>query len=411
MTAEAALRFLDERRDELIAFAGDLIHAPSPNPPGDERAVVQVVTERLRAFGLRPEVVAKRPERPNLVTSVGETGLTLLFNGHLDTKPPGDIAAWETYPYRPTVENGRMYGLGACDMKGQVAALTYATAALAHAGSLPGRLILALSADEECGSAYGARYLVEEAGLSADAVIVGEASGITEDWELLPVLARGFSGFRVEIHGTQMHSSLSARMQAVNASTAMAHVLLRLARDLEIHYTPHPFCPEGVTINPGVRVSGGVDYGVVPGYAEFSVDVRTLPGMTREGLRRDVDRLLDQLRAEDDSLRVDMEFEEGPLGWAEPSEIAPDSPLVRAAAAACRDIRGRTPALGAFPGGTDGAVFSRAGMPSIPAFGPGRLPLAHRPNEWISTEALPEAAKIYALTAFHYLGDTAPDSP
>ena len=404
---DALLQYLEERREEIVEFAAELIRTPSPNPPGDERQVAQLLKRRLGKYGLKAELLAKKPERPNVLLRLpGETsGDRLIINGHIDTKPPGDLEKWRTDPYSPAMIEGKMYGLGSCDMKGQIAAIVYAAIALATTRvPFKGELILALSADEECGSEYGANYLVEELGLRAEAALVAEPSNIGKDWEYLAILSRGFCGFRVKVHGTQMHSSISNLLPSVNASTKMAHVLWRMERDLRINFPPHPLCPGGVTLNPGVFLSGGVNYGVFPGYAEFAVDVRTLPGMTKEGLRCDVEMFLDILRREDPSLQVEMAFEDGPLGWNEGTEISPQARIVQAALRASRRVLGFRPELRAFPGGTDAGIFQgKGGIPTIPALGPGLLPLAHSPNEHISVEGIVQAAKIYALTAKFYL--------
>ncbi len=406
---EILLQFIERQRDELVEFAGELIRTPSPNPPGDERAIVQLLQEHLATFGLEGEIVAQLPERPNLILRLTRgSGKRLILNGHTDTKPPGNLSEWQSNPYTPTFRDGKLYGLGACDMKGQIAALTYAFIALAETG-LPnrGELLVVLSADEECGSRYGARYLVLERELRADAALVAEPSGIYKDWDQIGLLARGFSGFRIKVHGTQMHSSLSDLLPSINASTKMAHILSRMDRELEITYPPHPLCPQGITVNLGVMVSGGIYFGVYPGYAEFAVDVRTLPGMTKEGLRRDVEAFLGQLRTEDPSLQVEMEFEPGPLGWNEGTEISGDAPVVRASLRAAEHVLGYRPPRRAFPGGTDAGIFqSLGGIPTIPAFGPGLLRLAHNPNEYVDVESIVQAAKIYALTALHYLNDS-----
>ncbi|MGQ9585386.1 MAG: M20 family metallopeptidase [Anaerolineae bacterium] len=406
---EKVLQFLQERRDEIVDLAAELIRAPSPNPPGDERQVVQVIQECLGQYGLSGEVVAKVPHRPNLLLRVpGKAGARrLVMNGHIDTKPTGDLGKWKTDPYAPTVNDGKMYGLGAMDMKGQAAALTYAAIALAAASApFDGELLIALSADEEGGSNYGVGYLVREYGLRADAALIGEPSGIREDWECMAVLARGFCGFRIKVYGTQMHSSVSDILPSVNASTKMGYVLWRMEKDLKIQFPPHPLCPGGITLTPGVFVDGGVYYGVCPGFAEFGVDLRTVPGMAKEGVRLDVEAFLNSLREEDPDLAVEMVFEEGPLGWNQPSEISPQHPLVQAGLRAAERVLGFRPPLRGFPGATDAGTFQHeAGIPAIPAFGPGLLPLAHGPDEYISTEGIVQAAKVYALMALLYLGE------
>lgn len=401
--------FIDRNRESLIRFTEHLIASPSPNPPGDERRVAAAIQEEMEALEFQNvEVVSKDERRPNIIcrTSGEEGSPVLIYNGHIDTKPPGEMDKWETDPFSATIRNERLYGLGACDMKGSVAAMVYAAAAL---NSLPqrlrGDLVLALTADEEAGGEYGARYVVEEYGLRGDCALVGEISGMSKDWEYLHLLSRGFSGFRVKVYGTQIHSSISDLVPSVNAVTKMAHVLCRLERDLKVRFTPHPLCSQGVTVNLGVWVKGGVYYGAYPGYAEFAVDVRTLPGMTQEGLGADVENVLEQLRREDPSLQVELEFEPPPLGWNEGTEISADHPLVGKVLVAAETVLGFRPALHAFPGGSESGAFQgRAGIPTIPAFGPGLLPQAHLPNEYIRVESIIEASKIYALTALYYLG-------
>ena len=126
---DAAERFLLEHRDELLAFAAELVATPSPNPPGDESLVAELVARRLEALGASEvTILAPAEKRHNvLATFAGDgDGPVLLLNGHLDTKPPGDLAAWHTPPFEPTVRDGMLIGSGACDMKAAVAAITYA---------------------------------------------------------------------------------------------------------------------------------------------------------------------------------------------------------------------------------------------------------------------------------------------
>ena len=271
------LAALAAREGACVELARELVATPSPNPPGDERAIAAVVQQAMAALGYRDlTTIACAEERPNGVGVVGTGPRTLILNGHLDTKPPGNEGAWQTGPYDPVIRDGRLYGLGSTDMKGAVAAMIYAGAALAEAADLAGTLRLVLSADEEAGSVFGARFLAETRAVTGDAVLVGEPTGFTSAWEYLAVASRGISCFRVVVRGTQMHSSLSDRLPAVNASVQLARVLIRLSDELEL--------PEGATLNVGVTLRGGIFWGVYPGEAEAGVEVRTVPGMTFEGL-------------------------------------------------------------------------------------------------------------------------------
>jgi acetylornithine deacetylase len=407
------LAFLDARREELIAFLCELVATPSINPPGDERAVASVIVKKLHTMGLGDtQLVARREERPNVLCRLpgGGGSPVLLFNGHIDTKPVGEEArdAWKTDPLEPTIIDGKLYGLGSTDMKGGVAAMIYAAGALrATEAGLEGDLLLAFTADEEAGSEYGARHLVKEGHLKADIALISEPCGLQRDWERLCIASRGALCFRTCVHGTQMHSSISDIVPSINASAKMAYVLWRMQRDLNIQHEPHPYYPRGVTKNIGDTVQGGVFYGVTPGYAEFCSDIRILPGMTPAQVARDVRSFLDQLRKEDPELQVEIVEELGkPETWeTKHPEVLPDEPLVEMLLSASEHVLGKRPPLGGMEGGTDAYyLHGQGGIPTVPAFGPGLLPLAHGPNEYVDVQSVFEASKIYALAALDYLG-------
>lgn len=405
---ERALGFLDQRAGEILDFAKELIRTPSPNPPGDERAVVDVIAARLRALGIEGiEIHAAAPERPNMIVTVDGTtpGATLILSGHTDTKPAGDLAAWSTDPWEPVVAGEQLHGLGSGDMKVAIAAMVFAAAALAPL-EFPGRLTLVLTADEEAGSALGSRWLAEHGLIEGDAAIIGEPGGIEREWEAIHVVSRGVALFRVKVGGTQMHSSLSDRVACTNASVQMARLMQRFDEQLRgrIRFEPHRLCPTGPTVNVGVTVGGGVYFGVYPGSAEFGCDVRTLPGMTEEQLIEDVQDLLDEAMRDDPALRAELEW----ITMMPASEIAPDAPAVDALRSATREVIGRDLPLDAFPGATDAAYLQLvAGVPTVASVGPGLLPRAHSPNEHLDVSGALLAAKVFALASLRFLSASA----
>jgi acetylornithine deacetylase len=404
VTPEALDAFIDERRDELIDFACELVAAPSPSPPGDERAVAALVADRLRALGVEDvEVRSLEPERPNVLARVPGTrgGPTLMLSGHLDTKPPGDLGAWSTPPWEPVVEDGMLRGLGSADMKGPVAAMVYATAALAEDRSR-GALVLALTADEEAGGVFGAKWLAEQGLLEADACVIGEPSGIARDWDAIRLVSRGSAIFTIRVRGTQMHSSLSDRLPSVNASAKLARLMERMDREGNsfLTFDPHPLVLRGPTVNVGLTVSSGLGYGILPGAGEFLSDIRALPGMTKETIEADLLAFLERAKADDPELDAELVFDH----WTPPSEIPADSLIVGVLAGAAEAVLGSPVPVDSFPGGTDAPYFQLvAGIPTVPSFGPGLLTVAHTPNESISVEAIVQAAKIYALAARRFL--------
>lgn len=403
VTPGAIGAFVDERRDDLIGLACELVAARTPSPPGDETAAADVLLERLRALGIADvEVLAARPGRPNVIARIPGRGggPTLVLNGHLDTKPAGDLDEWDSGPWEPTVADGRLAGLGSADMKGAVAAMTYAGLAVAGAGAR-GTLVLAFTADEESGGAFGPKWLAEEGLLQADACVIGEPCGIRSEWEAIRLVSRGSAIFSIEVRGTQMHSSLSDQLDSVSASVEMARLMVRMAEAGNgfLTFEPHPLVVQGPTVNVGLTASAGIGYGILAGHAEFLSDVRALPGMTIEGIEADVRSLLRRAMSERPGLDAELRLEH----WTPPSEIAADHAIVHALQAAAGDILGRAVPLGGFPGGTDAPHFELAGIPTVPSFGPGLLTAAHTPNESIAIESLVEAAKLYALAALEYL--------
>ena len=397
--------YLSERRDEVLEFARELIRTPSPNPPGDERAVADLVTSRLAGLGVTDvERVGAAPERPNLIARIPGSGggPKLMLSGHLDTKPAGDLQAWNTDPWDPVLENGNLIGLGSGDMKAAVAGMVYAMGAIRSVGPVAGDLVAVFTADEEAGSLLGSKWMADNGLLDADAAVIGEPSGIEEEWESLHLVSRGAALFKVRITGTQMHSSISDRIKGINATVQMARLIDRMDRELESYLTfePHPLCPTGPTVNVGVMAEAGVYYGVYPGNAEFACDIRTLPGMEEQQLIDDINRLLADAMAEEPNLRAELVWEL----MVPATEIPADEPVVGVLQDAAGEVLGQAPKLDAFPGATDAPHFQlTAGIPCVAAFGPGLLPRAHSPNEFMSAGSVALGAEIYGLASLRYL--------
>ena len=317
---ERVRSYLDARDGEVLELTRELIRTPSPNPPGDERAVADLVTERLRALGIDEITrVGAEETRPNLLARVRGVapGPTLVLSGHLDTKPAGDMDAWETDPWDPVLRDGDLVGLGSGDMKAAIAGMVYAAAALKQAqeadaagGGFAGELLLVFTADEEAGAQLGSKWLADNGHLQADAAVIGEPSGITSEWQSVHLVSRGAALFKIAVAGTQMHSSISDRLPGVNATVKMARLIDRMDREFKSYltYDEHPLCPTGPTVNVGVMVEGGVFYGVYPGNAEFACDVRTLPGMSEEMMKADIGRFLADAMADDPELRAELRW-------------------------------------------------------------------------------------------------------
>ncbi|PSK89687.1 acetylornithine deacetylase [Murinocardiopsis flavida] len=386
----------------VLDLTRQLVGIDSQNPGTGERDIAKFTCDYAAQRGMEAQVVETAEGRCNvLVTIDAGPGPRLGLSGHLDTKPIGDaLPVWRTDPLELTVDGDLAYGLGSSDMKGAVAAMLLAAERWAGRASR-GRLTLVLTADEEAGSEHGAKELSRRGLVDADAIVIGEPSGISEPWEALYVVSRGICCFEVVIEGTQGHSGLSEQLPT-SATVAAARATVALSG-----FRPGSTAPAAVdsrpTVNAAVRTEGGVFYGVHPGNAVVSCDIRTVPGMERGALEREVRALLAD--ALPDDVAWDLRYVPGSLGWMEPAELDLAHPVLGAAQRACREVLGRELPLAAYPGGTDATHFIRiAGIPSITALGPGWLSVAHGPNECVGVGQLDEAVLLYDRLAHAYLG-------
>jgi len=371
----------------VVELTAALIEAPSPNPPGDERAVAAVATA---ALPVAPRVIAKAPERPNLLATLdfGPGGRHLVLCGHIDTKPVGG-AAWSVDPFRATRDGDRLYGLGSTDMKGAVAAMILAASRVRLER---GRLSLLLVADEEAGAAYGAKVVAPE--IEADAIVIGEPCGVETDFDRLPLVSRGIARWRAVARGRQGHSSLSGGPS--NAGVDAARAVVALADGGPLAAPENRDRLEGweLTLNPALRYDGGVGYGVLPAEIAAICEVRLLPGTDREALTA-------ELRARLNG--VALEWDE--VDWLEATAVAPGDPV---AVAARRALGGQAPDS-VFPGTTDAAWLAPR-APTLPALGPGLLSRAHAADEWVSIEALHRTVELYVTLAEEFCAGNEPSA-
>jgi acetylornithine deacetylase/succinyl-diaminopimelate desuccinylase-like protein len=388
---------------DVVQLAGELIGAPSPNPPGDERAVAQVVEEAAEALGLpRARRIERDARRPNLLITVdrGPGGSHLVLAGHMDTKPVGD-ARWSTDPLAAEVRGDRLSGLGSADMKAALAAMLVAASRVAHEPSGAGRLSLLFTADEEDGAQFGARHVAATEPLAADGVVIGEPGGIDEDFDRLHLVSRGIARMRIVARAAQGHSSLADETGARSAGVDAARATVAVADELRLDAPENPYGLAGwhATVNTGMAFRGGVGFGVLPGRIAVDTEVRLLPGMRRDAVSAAFERALRGV-AERTGADLALAFDEHPNDWLPATQLAPDHALAAAAGAACAAVLGRVPEPAVFPGTTDATWFSELqGLPTLPALGPGLLRRAHAADEWVSIAAVRRAVDLYAALA------------
>jgi succinyl-diaminopimelate desuccinylase len=360
------------------------VAARSPNPPGDETAVAKLILRKATELGLpQPKLHARVPHRPNLIITIGSGAPKLMLAAHMDTVPPGDIAAWRTDPFKLEEVDGRLYGLGAADMKASIAAMLFAAQRIARAPEPSGTLTLIFSADEENGSAYGMEWLAAEGLLVADGAAMTEPSGAGEkSWERLFVAQRGHCVSWLSARGEPGHSGMLVPRER-RASYAFVKALDALLGSDPFAEWVHPVDGTRPTLNVATMVEGGMIPFAHPPELRACIEVRVIEGMTEEMVR---DRLRAVVASAGLADRVSIEPAPAPTNWISPGEQVRDERLLAAAVHAWRKLLGREPAFAVMTGGTDSSHANTAGIPAFPAFGPGSLGVAHKPNESLPVE-------------------------
>ena len=412
------LREVERAGAEIAAFTGELIRIPTVNPPGEHyRECAEFLGERLGAAGFAveyddpprsacPPNSARWPRR-NVIGRRGSGGRRLHLNGHLDVVPAG--AGWTGDPFSGEIRDGSVWGRGASDMKGGVAAAVFAAEALRRAGvRLGGVLEISGSVDEESGGRAGVAWLAESGRIApgTDAVIIPEPFGSHR----VCVGHRGVYWFRVVSEGETAHGAMP--FLGRNAISQLAPLLEEIRADwapeLAGRRTALPVVPEGAraaTVNVNSIVGGqagaGIESPQVPDRAEIVVDRRFLPEEGLERVRSEVARRVAACAARDPARRYRIEE----LLTVEPVRTPPGSLATEAVRYGVRGALGREVEEVASPGTYDHKHVTRiAGIADCVAYGPGILEQAHRPDEHCPIEELTRATGALALAAAAVLG-------
>lgn len=368
----------------------ELVRFRTVNPPGDEGPLAAHLAGRLEGVGLAVELHEVLPGRPNVVARLRGRAArpALVFNTHMDVVPPG--SGWTRDPFGGEVVDARLYGRGAADAKGSLAAFLLAAEALARSGlPLEGDLVVTAVVDEETGS-QGARRLAP--GLPADYAIVGEPTGLD-----VVIAHRGSLRPVVAVEGRASHSSQPAA--GVNAVQMAARAIAALeAYAGTFGGRVHPLV--GSPTLAVTMVRGGVKENMIPDRCEFTIDRRLIPGETEAEALAGIERVLEALRRADPTFRAAVARLVPTTGG--PAETPADAPIVPALLRAGRAVLGREPALTGLPAACDMVHFRATGIPTA-VCGPGDLARAHTADEWVEVGEVATAARIYALVALDLL--------
>lgn len=384
--------------DALVSFTQELVRIPSVFDPArglSEEPAAELVATQMRAFGWDPVIELVAPGRPNVIAVVeggGGPGPTLMFEGHTDVVTEGE--GWTVDPFGGELRDGRLWGRGAADMKGGVAAMLFAADALARRGPFPGRIVLAALADEE-GMMTGAKDLVARGHLAGvDGVISCEPEG----GEICHV-AKGALRLRFDFAGKMAHGAMPFQGRNPNRGVGSAiGVLASLEGTLQERFGEDPYLGT-VWLTPTVLAAGeAAQMNVMPAHASMWLDVRTIPEVAHDELITEITGAVSDA-AREHGVEVAVTVIDDRPAIATPE----DDRLVRALWDAHAHVADTPPRLGGVPGATDATVLtSRAGVPSV-VYGPGGKWIAHQADEFVEIDDLVTHARVYVEAADRFL--------
>src|ERR1700736_813716 len=336
--ADVVCRGIDAAREELVRLCAELVAAESVNPPGRTAEAAEVVRTYFATKDIASEVVRLDDEAPNVVAQIAGAGggRHVVFNAHMDTMEAGDESAWTVPVLRLTRRDGRLYGLGMGNMKGALAAMCVASAALhRHRHARNGRLTMTAVSDEVMFGERGTVFLLRKRpDLAGDFLISGEGPGFMA----LAVAEKGLLWLDIEARSSGGHAS-----RALRGKTAVVKLASFLSRMDALNETFATLPRElagvsGGEGNLGLRLSlnaGTIAAGTVRSQvatrARAEVDIRLPPGITAQ----ECEQMIRKQAADDIELEAVKAWD---ANWT-----APDNPLVLALGAAAQIVRGEKP--------------------------------------------------------------------
>ena len=402
-------------KDELASLLGDLISAPTPDPPGESfDDFVKIPSAYMGSFGAKVRIVQAPAEllprdpasgeplsRPNFLAEIegAKRAPVLHFNGHYDVVPAA--GNWTSDPYKPEIREGRLYGRGAHDMKSGIAAMMVAAKGLSlEKVHLGGTLSFSFVPDEEKDGEAGAKFLTEQKIVQADYCIVGESSGSVNFYNG----HRGCLWLEITTHGKPAHGSQP--WLGINAFDKM----VSLAHEINSRIKPKLIQGEDTSIDRTaastigtVTLGGAVFTGnapnTVPARCTMTVDRRLAPGEEVQKSFDDFLTIVESLRKKDPKFAADIQV----LSQYEPCFTSVDSPLVEALKESLKYTTGKAPGISVMMAGCDMRYFHRQGIPTV-IYGPGDNFSSHQADESVGIDALVRGSQVYALTAIKLLG-------
>jgi succinyl-diaminopimelate desuccinylase len=366
-------------KDRLIKLTQKLLQFDSVNPPGNELDVARFIEKDMRSLNLDVKMVSYAKNRPNVIATLRGTwprkkaaAEAILITPHIDTVPFG--TGWKFNPIGGQIHKGRIYGRGASDDKGNAAVGMEALRSLVEDGAkLKRDVIFAATVDEETGSHQGIRPLLEKG------VLRPKVAMITDSEEFDCIIAqKGLFHCRVQIFGKKAHGAYNWR--GINAIEIAARVINRLKAH-QFKFKKHPLLVPP-TKNIGT-IRGGDKVNMVADFCEFALDIRFMPGMTAQGVLKEVKSIVAK---ETKKFKVIIDDAQKPY------ELDPKHPCIKTYVDVCRKMGIEAKLLGS-QGATVITFFQDYGIPAF-STGWGAHGVIHANDEYAVIQTLYDGARV-----------------
>ena len=352
----------------------------APTCDNGEIRTVKILQGFFEQHGMTAELDCWDQTRANLITTIGNNAPdtpTFVFGVHIDVVP-ASAANWKTNPFEAVEKGGKIYGRGACDMQGGICAAAQALVEIVQSGTaLKGRVIFAATAGEETDSCGVKRFIEQYKDKINNpiGILVPEPTGL----EIL-LTHRGILWLKIQTHGKTAHGSMPhLGINAIEKTNA----LLNQLKDYEIPHTPHNLLGGcSMSIN---HITGGSATNIVPENCAIELDIRTLPGQSKDGIIESLKAICGELQKSDPNFKADISV----IRTVDAMETSENEPFVKAV---CSSTGIDETKAAGFT--TDGPYFQKLNAPVI-IFGPGDGTLCHKPNEYIEIAQMEKAKNYY----------------
>ena len=412
---EAVLNWIEQEKDQIIAFLQDFIRAKSPNPPGDTVVATQKIADLLDKHNAPIRYVSPQPTMPNLIGSINgaSEGRHLVLNGHIDVFPVSKKAkeeGWITSPWSGEIIDNKIYGRGSTDMKCGTSASIWTYIILNYfRNSIRGKLTLTCVSDEETFGPWGARWLMEnESDVLGDCCLNGEPSSpFTIRYAEKGLLWLTFKVQTEGSHGAYTHLSKSANRVAANLIKrleSLEGLELEIPKDLlEAQKSSASHFDKGmgvgaaeiapkVTLNIGT-INGGLKNNMVPSSCIFEADIRLPIGSEVEQIEKEIAKILEDF--------PEVSMEKNMLN--PPSHCSPEGDMMKILQNNVLALKGFKPAPVVSLGGTDARLWRYKNIPAY-VYGPAPTGMGSI-NENVPVEDYLHIVRTHALSALDYLSE------